>query len=76
VATFNGSGADTGAKIYSLNYGYLLSKRTEVYGYYAKLDNDNNGRTNFAGSAALGITGGSLRGMDADIFGLGIAHSF
>ncbi len=76
VATFNGSGADTGAKIWSLNYGYLLSKRTEVYGYYVKLDNDNNGRTNFAGSAALGISGGSLRGMDADIFGVGIAHSF
>ena len=76
VATFNGSGADTGAKIWSLNYGYLLSKRTEVYGYYVKLDNDTNGRTNFAGSAALGISGGALRGMDADIFGLGIAHSF
>jgi predicted porin len=76
VATFNGSGADTGAKIYSLNYGYLLSKRTEVYGYYVKLDNDDNGGTNFAGSAALGISGGALRGMDADIFGLGIAHSF
>jgi predicted porin len=76
VATFNGSGADTGAKIYSLNYGYLLSKRTEVYGYYAKLDNDVNGRTNFAGSASLGVTGGALRGMDSDIFGLGIAHTF
>jgi predicted porin len=76
VATFNGSGADTGAKIYSVNYGYLLSKRTEVYGYYAKLDNDNNGRTNFAGSATLGITGSALRGMDSDIFGLGIAHTF
>ena len=76
VATFNGSGADTGAKIWSLNYGYLLSKRTEVYGFYVKLDNDVNGRTNFAGSAALGVSGSALRGMDADIFGLGIAHSF
>lgn len=76
VATFNGSGADTGAKIWSLNYGYLLSKRTEVYAFYVNLNNDNNGRTNFAGSAALGITGGALRGMDADIFGLGIAHTF
>jgi predicted porin len=76
VATFNGSGADTGAKVYSLNYGYLLSKRTEVYGFYAALDNDANGRTNLAGSAALGISGGALRGMDATIIGVGIAHSF
>jgi predicted porin len=59
-----------------VNYGYLLSKRTEVYGYYAKLDNDDNGRTNFAGSATLGISGSALRGMDSDIFGLGIAHTF
>jgi len=76
VAQLNGSNADTGAKIWSLNYGYLLSKRTEVYGYYVKLDNDVNGRTNFAGSAALGISGQAARGMDADIFGVGIAHSF
>ena len=76
VATFNGSGSDTGAKVYSLNYGYLLSKRTEVYGYYAALDNDANGRTNLAGSASLGISGGALRGMDATIVGVGIAHSF
>ena len=76
VATFNGSGSDTGAKVYSLNYGYLLSKRTEVYGFYAALDNDANGRTNLAGSAALGVSGGALRGMDATIIGVGIAHSF
>jgi hypothetical protein len=47
-----------------------------VYGYYVKLDNSVNGRTNFAGSASLGISGSALRGMDADIFGLGIAHTF
>ncbi|MCA3123841.1 MAG: porin [Rhodocyclaceae bacterium] len=76
VAVFNGSGTDTGAKIFSANYGYLLSKRTELYAFYVKLDNDNNGRTNFAGSAGLGISGGSLRGMDADILGVGIAHTF
>lgn len=76
VAVFNGSGSDTGAKIYSANYGYLLSKRTELYAFYVKLDNDNNGRTNFAGSASLGISGGGLRGMDADLLGVGIAHTF
>jgi predicted porin len=60
-----------------VNYGYLLSKRTEVYAFYSNLNNDANGRTNFAGSAALtGVTGGGLRGMDSDIFGVGIAHTF
>jgi predicted porin len=77
VGVFNGSGTDTGAKIWSVNYGYLLSKRTEVYAFYSNLNNDANGRTNFAGSAALtGVTGGGLRGMDSDIFGVGIAHTF
>ena len=76
VGQFNGSGSDTGAKIWSANYGYLLSKRTEVYAFYVNLNNDNNGRTNLAGSAAIGVTGSALRGMDADIFGVGIAHTF
>ena len=76
VAQLLGSNANTGATIWSLNYGYLLSKRTEVYGYYVQLDNDVNGRTNFAGSASLGITGQALRGMDATVIGAGIAHSF
>ncbi len=83
VGAFNGSGANTGAKIWSANYGYLLSKRTEVYGFYVRLDNDSNGLTNFAGSASLNNaqvtntgTGRTLRGMDANIIGVGIAHSF
>ncbi len=79
VGVFNGSGADTGARIWSLNYGYLLSKRTEVYAFYVNLNNDRNGRTNFAGSASLTnstINAGGVRGMDADIFGVGIAHTF
>ena len=29
-----------------------------------------------AGSAALGVSGGALRGMDATTIGVGIAHSF
>lgn len=76
VAIFNASGADTGATIWHLNYGYALSKRTEVYGFYGKLDNDNNARVNFSGSAALGISGNALRGMDATFYGVGIAHTF
>lgn len=76
VAIFNASGSNTGATIWHLNYGYVLSKRTEVYAYYGKLDNDNNARVNFSGSAALGISGNALRGMDATFYGVGIAHSF
>lgn len=76
VAIFNSSGSDTGAKIWSANYGYLLSKRTEVYTYYVRLDNDRNGVTNFAGSATLGLTATERRGMEANILGVGIAHTF
>lgn len=76
VTVFGGSGSDTGAKIWSANYGYLLSKRTEVYTFYVKLDNDRNGITNFAGSASLGNTSTERRGMDASILGVGIAHTF
>lgn len=76
VAIFNASGSDTGATIWHLNYGYALSKRTEVYAFYGKLDNDNNARVNFSGSAALGISGGALRGMDSTFYGVGIAHTF
>ena len=76
VSIFNSSGSDTGARIWSANYGYLLSKRTEVYTFYVKLDNDRNGVTNFAGSATLGLNATERRGMEADIFGVGIAHTF
>ena len=54
----------------------MLSKRTEVYGFIVRLDNDSNGITNFAGSAALGLTSTERRGMDSDIVGVGIAHTF
>jgi predicted porin len=72
----NGGGANTGAKIMSFNYGYVLSKRTEVYGFIVRLDNDSNGITNFAGSASLGLSSTERRGMDSDIVGVGIAHTF
>ena len=76
LSTANGAGANTGAKIMSANYGYVLSKRTEVYGFIVRLDNDSNGITNFAGSASLGLTSTERRGMDSDIVGVGIAHTF
>jgi predicted porin len=77
VGILAGSGSDTGAKQWSLNYGYLLSKRTEVYGYYTLLDNDQNGVNNLAGSASIGtLTEAQRRGMDITVFGLGIGHTF
>jgi predicted porin len=77
VGVFNGSGADTGASIWTANYGFLLSKRTEVYGYYTRLNNDRNGTNNLAGGASLGtLNEAQRRGMDASVFGLGFAHTF
>ena len=62
-----------------LGYEYNLSKRTAVYGSFAKLDNGNNTKYNFStpvlNQAANGA-GGSGTGQDVTIWGAGIRHSF
>jgi predicted porin len=64
-------GPDTGAIHYTLGYDYNLSKRTSVFAYYTRLDNDKNAVYDFAING-LGVGAGStLRGT-----ALGIRHSF
>jgi predicted porin len=64
-------GPDTGAIHYTLGYDYILSKRTSVFAYYTRLDNDKNAVYDFAING-LGVGAGStLRGT-----ALGIRHSF
>lgn len=66
-------GGSTGGKVYGVSYGYALSKRSEVYGYYSYIDNDNNGVLNHASTGAItGVTGG----MSITAFGVGIRHAF
>jgi len=67
------------ASAMQLGYEYNLSKRTAVYGSFAKLDNGNNTKFNFSTSVlnqASNGAGGSGTGQDVTIWGAGIRHSF
>jgi predicted porin len=77
------------AKMYSLGYDYVLSKRTKMYIAYNKIDNgtvtQNNGTVQgssyyyIAGPAANQGNGGTsalAAGTDVTTFGLGIQHVF
>jgi len=65
------SGNDTGAKQFTLGYNYNLSKRTKLYAFYTKVDNDaaaayNPGRF---------VTGNAL-GDDLSSIAFGVRHNF
>lgn len=60
-----GLAGDTGATQYTLGYNYNLSKRTKVYGYYTRVDND---------AAASYQTG--RNGTDFSSVALGVRHAF
>ena len=70
------------ASAMQLGYEYNLSKRTAVYGSFAKLDNGNNTKYNFSTpvlnqTAGGGTAGSGLgTGQDVTIWGAGIRHSF
>lgn len=65
--------ADSGADRVLLRYGYVFSKRTELYGLYTRLSNDNNASYNFSGSnlAPSSNAGAALTGL-----GVGMIHKF
>jgi predicted porin len=76
------------AKMMTLGYDYIMSKRTKMYFAYNKIDNGLKyvGTTNvgtayyyIAGPAANqnnGTSGGLIAGTDVTTIGLGIQHSF
>jgi predicted porin len=72
-----GGVANTGANQYSLRYGYNLSKRTEVYGFYTALSNDTAASYNFSANTTVASAAGAT-GLGAKLsgLGLGLAHSF
>ena len=57
--------SDSAANQYTIAYNYNLSKRTKVYTYYTKVDNDRN--------ASYG-TGAA--GVDFSSFAVGVRHNF
>ena len=72
-----GGVANTGANQYSLRYGYNLSKRTEVYGFYSALNNDAAASYNFSANTTVASAAGAA-GLGAKLsgLGLGLIHSF
>lgn len=74
IGTMAISGGDSGAQIYGVSYGYALTKRTEVYGFYSMINNDNRGLVNNSG--AHGQANGFTAGMDVSAYGVGIRTAF
>ena len=66
--------ADTGAKGVMLGARYNLSKRTAVYGAFAKLTNERANAVNFSGGAYA--SGNSALGADPKVMGVGVMHNF
>lgn len=60
--------ADTGAIQYVLGGQYDLSKRTQVYGYYTKLDNKKNADYSFVNAGTANV--------DNQGFVMGVRHNF
>ena len=57
--------ADSAATQFTLGYNYNLSKRTKVYGYYTRVNNDSN--------AVYSV---SAPGTDFSSFAVGVRHNF
>lgn len=66
------STSDTGAKEYMIGYGYNLSKRTQLYTHYVKIDNKPAAAYNFATNATTPIGAGA----DPQGFAVGMYHNF
>lgn len=72
-----GGVANTGANQYSLRYGYNFSRRTELYGFYTRLNNDTAASYNFhAGNTITSTAGAAGLGATLSGVGLGLQHSF
>ncbi len=66
--------ANTGAKGIMVGARYDLSKRTAVYGAFAKLTNESANALNFSGGAYA--SGNSAVGADPKVMGVGVMHNF
>ncbi len=65
-------GGDTGAKQVTLSYGYLFSKRTEVYVFYVRIDNGSNAIYNVPTNPLPGLAAG----LDPQGYGVGMKVVF
>lgn len=65
---------NTGAQQWALGYGYTLSKRTELFGAWARLDNDSAAAYTPLTFVLNGLA--TPLGADPNMFSLGIHHNF
>jgi predicted porin len=65
------NGGQTGASQWIVGYGYVLSKRTELYALYSRIRNDAAASYDFSTNAI-----GTAAGADPTGFGAGIRHTF
>ncbi|MFZ6648054.1 porin [Undibacterium sp. TJN25] len=65
-------GGESGARQYAVGYGYNLSKRTELWAAYTRINNDKYAVYNLSGNPVPGLAAG----QDPSGFGLGITHKF
>jgi predicted porin len=69
--------SNTGAKQYTLGADYNLSKRTTVYGLYAKVTNDSGAKFGLGdGAKDSDSTVNTTAGVDPSVFSVGLKHSF
>ena len=68
--TFDGS--STGSRAWQLNYGYALSKRTEIGAYYHTIRNETN--ANYSGIVFGGIA--TAAGASPKYLGMRLRHAF
>ncbi|MGB8855555.1 MAG: porin [Burkholderiales bacterium] len=71
--------ADSGAKQWTVGGTYSFSKRSTLYSYYTKVDNEKNGTYNFDTNSFNASPSGStssLAGSDRTGVALGILHYF
>ncbi|MNV60249.1 hypothetical protein D3C71_1527070 [compost metagenome] len=57
--------ADSAATQYTVGYNYNLSKRTKIYTYYTRINNNHN--------ASYGV---ATAGNDFSSFAMGVRHNF
>ena len=65
-------GTTSGAQQSTIGYGYNLSKRTELWGAFTKLNNEKTASYNLSANAVPGLAAGQSPGG----FGIGITHKF
>src|SRR5262249_35258759 len=70
AAQFDGS--NTAGNVWILGYAYSLSKRTSLFGYYTRVQNQANAA--YSGIVFYGV--GPVAGADPRYLGVGLRHTF